>query len=100
MNARVEIKKREDGVNFVVNGAGRTIQAIQRMTTAHVRSTDLPEAWRFQVEQLEDGAVLAVSADESAEIEKISALSFIGILTLGAHHHTHHLMMAMGEHVH
>ena len=40
---------------------------------------------------------LVVTASDPRQVVKIKALGFMGIMVQGAHHQTHHLMMAKGE---
>ena len=43
-------------------------------------------------EDLEDGVALSVDGDAA----QIQGLGFFGLMTIGAHHQEHHLMMAKG----
>jgi hypothetical protein len=44
-----------------------------------------------------DGAIVTVTGS-AADAQRIQALGFFGILTLGGHHQPHHLMIAKGQH--
>jgi hypothetical protein len=43
------------------------------------------------------GVKLTVTNADPKQVPKLKALGFMGIMVLGAHHQSHHLMMAKGE---
>ena len=47
-----------------------------------------------------NGAEMSVTGDDENDIERIGALSFIGIMVSGMHHQAHHWSMAKGENPH
>lgn len=84
------------GASFVITGAGRTQQAIKAMVPAHAPFLAAETGWNVVVEETDSGATMRVSGDAS----QIAALGFIGLMTIGAHHQEHHLMMARGDDAH
>jgi hypothetical protein len=69
------------------------------MVLAHAATMDGVEGWRFSVEESNSGAVMTVEGADTAAV-KIRALGFIGIMTVGMHHPTHHLALASGNNPH
>jgi predicted RNA binding protein YcfA (HicA-like mRNA interferase family) len=43
---------------------------------------------------------LTVTTSDPAQVAKLKALGFMGIMVLGSHHQAHHLLIAKGELVH
>lgn len=96
MRAAAKTRMLDDGIEFTVTGAGRTLPAIKRMVPAHaavLRSL----GWNATTADLPDGVKLTVIASEAQPLVKLKALGFIGIMAQGAHHQAHHLMIAKGE---
>ena len=84
------------GASFVITGAGRTQQAIKAMVPTHAPFLAAETGWNVVVEETGSGATMRVSGDAS----QIAGLGFIGLMTIGAHHQEHHLMMARGDGAH
>ena len=55
--------------------------------------------WTVTAQELPDGEALKVTTTNQDDVQKIRALGFLGILTLGTHQ-LHHLEMARGEMMH
>jgi len=86
----------DNGIEIVVTGEGRTLEAIKRMVPAHI--SELREiGWIAKSEDLANGVKLTVTASEAQPLTKLKALGFMGIMVQGGHHQPHHLMMAKGE---
>ena len=88
-----------DGARFTVEGQGRTLEAIRRMTRAHSTMVGDEGAYRVTTEELASGVRLTVLAADPADatsVAKIRGLGFIGFLTIGDHHGPHHLALARG----
>lgn len=100
MRASVETQQTEGGALFTVVGEGETIGAIQRMTQAHSGMLGSDAGWSMEVETTPDGAKVLVATDAESDIAQIRGLGFFGIMTVGAHHQMHHLMMAIGQDPH
>ncbi|HYH22692.1 MAG TPA: hypothetical protein VD995_29125 [Azospirillum sp.] len=90
----------DGGLRMAVTGTGRTLDAIHRMVPAHAAQMTGVHGWTWKVEPQADGAVLTVTTTDPAQVAKVRALGFIGLMAQGAHHQEHHLAMARGELVH
>jgi microcystin-dependent protein len=93
----------DGGVAIAVTGSGRTLEGIRRMIPAHGQELNRLNGWRATTEALPDGVRLTVTSSDPAQMVRLRALGFAGLLVSGAHHahhQPHHLMMARGEHVH
>jgi hypothetical protein len=99
MRAAASERALSNGVEIVVTGEGRTLQAIKRMLPAHVHELDAL-GWNARAETLPDGIKLVVTSEDPEQVIKLRALGFMGIMVQGAHHQMHHLMMARGEFTH
>jgi hypothetical protein len=88
------------GAKFEVTGEGRTTGAIRRMLASHARMLGQLPAYEASVAEMSGGVLLTVRAKRSgdnATEARIRGLGFIGLLTVGAHHATHHLALARGD---
>jgi hypothetical protein len=86
----------DNGIEIMVTGEGRTLEAIKRMVPAHV--SELREiGWNAKSDELPNGINLTVVASEAQPLTKLKALGFMGIMVQGSHHQPHHLMMAKGQ---
>ncbi len=95
LHAEVANQPIENGMTFMVSGAGEIRESIQRMITVHATAMNGIEGWQFVAVTTETGASLTVTVP-SPDIEKLRGLGFIGVLTRGMHHQMHHLMIARG----
>jgi hypothetical protein len=99
MRAAVRSTAAAGGVVLEVTGAGRVAEAIQRMVTAHAPMLEGAGPWRATVEPTSGGVRFTVVARDAADVgtaARIRGLGFIGLMTQGAHHAEHHLMIAKG----
>jgi hypothetical protein len=99
-NASAQGTKTENGLTIRVTGKGRTLRAIQAMVPAHAAELDRIAGWSVQAAITDDGATMTVAGDGPAEVRKIQALGFFGLMATGAHHQEHHWAMATGGMVH
>jgi predicted RNA binding protein YcfA (HicA-like mRNA interferase family) len=99
LHANATVRPLDNGLEVVVTGDGRTLQAIKRMVPAHV-SELVKLGWDAKTEEMPNGVKLTVTTSDVKQVAKLKALGFMGIMVQGAHHQMHHLMMAKGEHVH
>lgn len=87
------------GAVLDVTGAGRTMAAIRRMTTAH--APELAASGLVATSApIPGGARLTVRARDTADtrlVARVRALGLVGLLTLGEHHAAHHLAIARGD---
>ncbi len=88
--------ERPQGGRFEVRGTQRVLEAINAMVPAHALFLAAETGWNVSTEVLEDGVALIVDGDAA----QIQGLGFFGVMTIGAHHQDHHLMMAKGAAVH
>ncbi len=94
-NAVVTREATDFGERYVVSGEGQVVGSIQRMVLAHAGVMEGVGGWSYLAEARPDGAVLEVSVPE-ADMARLHALGFFGILTSGMHHQPHHWAMATG----
>ena len=99
MRARASERVLNNGLEIAVTGQGRTLAAIKRMVPAHTHEL-IGLGWSAKSQDLPNGVKLVVNASDPRQVIKIKALGFMGIMVQGAHHQTHHLMMAKGEFTH
>jgi hypothetical protein len=99
MRARASERALSHGIEIIISGEGRTLDAVRRMVPAHAREL-AALGWSAKTEELPNGVKLVVSASDPRDAIKLKALGFMGIMVQGAHHQRHHLMMAKGEFAH
>jgi hypothetical protein len=99
LRAEVKSERVESGAKFDVSGAGPVKDSIQRMITAHATTMSGIGDWQYKAALTDDGASLTVLVPPK-DREKLYGLGFMGIMTRGMHHQTHHLMIARGAHPH
>lgn len=92
MEAEVTRSVRPAGIRFEIRGAPRVLEAIRAMVPAHAPFLAAETGWEVTTEDLGDGVALLVDGDS----DQIQGLGFFGLMTIGAHHQEHHLMMAKG----
>jgi len=89
----------ENGLRIKVTGSDRTLEAIQRMVPEHARDIDGMHGWTVRTTAIQNGVELTVTASNAADVQKMRALGFMGIMVQG-NHQMHHLAMAKGEMTH
>ena len=94
--AEVAFVPRPKGARFEVRGQRRVLQAIRAMVPAHAPFLAGETGWEVSTANLDDGIALIVDGDA----EQIQSLGFFGMMTIGAHHKDHHLMIARGISAH
>ena len=98
--ANVSAQPFDGGVRFAVTGNNENVVAsIRRMIAAHAATMSGVGGWQFGAAQTDAGAILEVRVP-SADMAKLKALGFIGVMTRGMHHQQHHLMIARGQQPH
>lgn len=97
LHAAAQEQRRDDGLDVIVTGEGRTLDAIRRMLPAHASELNHLNGWRAGTEKLPNGVRLVVTSDVPHEVVHIQGLGFIGLMASGNHHQLHHLAMAQGE---
>jgi len=98
LRARVRSHEIDGGARFeaISEDAGVT-GSIRSMVPAHAATMDGVEGWTMRAEEIPGGAALTVTG---ADPERIRALGFIGVMTVGMHHQAHHLALATGQDPH
>lgn len=71
--------------------------SLGRMLQMHPEQLEQETGWTMEGEPTQDGYELRVTTEDPAEIEKVRALGYIGLLAYGAHHQHHHWMIATGQ---
>lgn len=98
LRARVQMQEVAGGARFEVTANEAAItSSIRAMVPAHAATMDGVEGWTMQAEEVLGGAALVVTGTDP---ERIRALGFIGVMTVGMHHQTHHLAVATGQNPH
>jgi alpha-acetolactate decarboxylase len=98
LRARVETRQIEDGARFEAGSDDpAVIASIRAMVPAHAATMDGVEGWTLRAETIEGGAALTVTGRDP---DRIRALGFIGVMTVGMHHQAHHLALATGQNPH
>jgi hypothetical protein len=91
------------GARMDVTGDGRVTESIRSMLQAHAPELDALGMYRATVDEIPGGTRLTVRStdpNDTMTVAKIRALGFAGLLTQGAHHAEHHVMIARGGHRH
>jgi hypothetical protein len=99
MRATVTAVPVESGVRYTVTGTGPVRDSIRRMVSAHAATMNGVDGWTFSAEEIDNGATLTAIVP-AADVVKVRALGFIGVMTHGMHHQEHHMMLARGGHPH
>ncbi len=89
----------DNGIEILLTGEGRTLDAIKRMVPAHVHEL-ASLGWNANTDELPNGVKLTVVANDVVPLAKLKALGFMGIMVQSGHHQAHHLLMAKGGFVH
>lgn len=98
LRARVTKADIDGGARFMVTADdSAVITSIRAMVPAHAATMDGVEGWTMRAKEFSGGAELTVTG---ADLVRIRALGFIGLLTVGMHHQTHHLALASGQEPH
>ncbi|SDY62419.1 hypothetical protein [Citreimonas salinaria] len=98
LRARVAVEEVEGGARFEATSEDAAVTgSIRAMVPAHAATMDGVEGWTMQAAGIPGGAALVVTG---ADPERIRALGFIGVMTVGMHHQTHHLALATGKNPH
>ncbi|MEQ8246298.1 MAG: hypothetical protein RID42_01320 [Alphaproteobacteria bacterium] len=97
LRAEVETTPIDGGFRYVVTGAGSVRESIARMVSAHAATASGSHGLTIVAADDPRGAVMTVTATRPEDLAKLAGLGFFGVMTLGAHHQEHHLMIAAGR---
>lgn len=102
VTTKAAVERSIDGlsVTFSVTGEDVIAQSIQRMVLAHSPMLEQATGWPTVANEQPSGATMEVQGTSQAELVQISGLGFFGLMTIGAHHQQHHLMIATGRSPH
>lgn len=98
--ASVNRKIYDLSVTFSVTGDAAVAASIQRMVLAHGSMLQQSSGWFVVAEEQADGATMRVQVRSQEELDQVMGLGFFGLMTVGAHHQQHHLMIATGRSPH
>jgi hypothetical protein len=98
--ASVERTVDEMSVTFMVTGDQVVAASIQRMVLAHSPMLQGSSDWTVTARGIEGGASMLVQVESDEELNQVLGLGFFGLMTIGAHHQQHHLMIATGRSPH
>lgn len=87
-------------VTFMVTGDQVVAASIQRMALAHSPMLQGSSDWTVTAGEAEGGASMLVQVGSDEELNQVLGLGFFGLMTIGAHHQMHHLMIATGQSPH
>jgi hypothetical protein len=100
LNAAVEERKIDDGLQVDITGVGRTQKAIQRLVVNQAQQLNQFNDWEATTAPLPEGIRLTVTSAATLQVKRIKALGFVGLLVSGGHHQQHHLAIARGLPMH
>ncbi|WP_298260937.1 hypothetical protein [uncultured Litoreibacter sp.] len=102
VTTKVLVERRVDGlgVTFKVTGDEVVAESIRRMVLAHSPMLQRSSDWTFIAEEVGGGASMLVQTASEEELNQVLGLGFFGLMTVGAHHQQHHLMIAAGQSPH
>lgn len=78
----------------------RSEMSLERVFAAHPAQLKQETGWDMYVIKQGDVFVLTVTTSNSAEVDRLRGLGYIGVMALGAHHQVHHWGMVQGESPH
>lgn len=99
-NASVERTIEKRSVTFLITGDDVIAASIQRMVLAHGPMLQGSTGWTVIAEKQSEGATMLVQVGSQAEMTELLGLGFFGLMTIGAHHQRHHIMIASGRSPH
>ena len=99
-DAKVSVERHADGLRARVTGDPATLEAAMRMVPAHAGELAAEPLWRVSSEVGSDAVVLDVRSDDHAQVARITALGFFGLMASRDHHRAHHLAIATGDDPH
>ncbi|MEP1930815.1 MAG: hypothetical protein ABJN75_11435 [Hoeflea sp.] len=100
LRSEVAVEHMDDGARFKVTSRQENVrQSIKNMVLAHSLEMSGTFGWNLSAEEVPEGAVLTVTGP-AADATRIQGLGFIGVMTLGMHHQSHHLALARGHNPH
>lgn len=96
----VTVEKEGNNVVFSITGEADVAASIQNMVSAHSPMLAAETGWSVASASVLNGATMTITATNDAERRQVSGLGFYGVMTIGAHHQGHHMMIAKGQSPH
>ncbi len=90
----------ELSVTFLVTGDEVVAASIGRMVLAHSTMLQQATGWTVAASEQPNGAMMLVEVVSEEDLHLVTGLGFFGLMTIGAHHQQHHLMIAAGHSPH
>lgn len=87
-------------ITFSITGDNSVEGSITRMVLAHSPMLQKATDWSVAAEKQSGGALMTVNVQTQDAMDRVAGLGFFGLLTIGAHHQQHHLMIAKGRSPH
>lgn len=87
-------------VSYLITGDDVVAPSIQRMVLAHSPMLQGATDWVVTAEEKDDGASMRAQVGSEDALHQVLGLGFFGVMTIGAHHQQHHLMIATGQSPH
>ena len=98
--ALVERTVDELSATFLITGDEVAAASIQRMVLAHSPMLQQSSFWSVLAQEQEGGAKMMIQAISEDAFNQVLGLGLFGLMTIGAHHPQHHLMVATGQSPH
>jgi hypothetical protein len=94
-------EKIEKGSKIIIKAQNPIAQAsLKRAMDAHPGMLKSETSWNMTATPDGDKYVLIITTEKPAEVARLRALGYIGIMALGDHHQVHHWAMASGSDPH
>ncbi|WP_120503857.1 hypothetical protein [Sulfitobacter mediterraneus] len=102
VTTRASVERTVDGMSvmFRVIGDQVVTASIRRMVLAHSPMLQGSSDWTVTAGEIDGGASMLVQVGSDEELNQVLGLGFFGLMTIGAHHQQHHLMIATGRSPH
>ena len=94
-------KNIEKGAEIVIRAKSEAAHhSLDRALKAHPSMMASETGWTMGVKQNKEQFTLTIETQKPAEVARLRALGYIGVMALGDHHQVHHWMMASGSNPH
>lgn len=90
----------ENGLEIVVGGPQEAVDSARRMVPAHAAMVAADRGWTVTVDDRGSDLLVRWTTADPAEVPRLRALGFYGMMVEGSHHAHHHLMIARGMNPH
>lgn len=96
----VTVEEADAHVIFTISGDVEVAHSIQKMVSAHSPMLEAETGWSVASALVADGATMTITASDDDQRDQVLGLGFFGVMTIGAHHQQHHMMIATGHDPH